>query len=64
MSEDVVPVEEYDELSKLVDRLLTEKAQLQMAVDKQADQLKVRLHQCFVVLVVSVVFCCGNLLFS
>ena len=39
--EDVVPVEEYDELSKLVDRLLTEKAQLQLAVDKQADQLKV-----------------------
>lgn len=39
---DVVPVEEYDELSKLVDRLLTEKAQLQLAVDKQADQLKVR----------------------
>lgn len=36
-----MPVEEYDELSKLVDRLLTEKAQLQLAVDKQADQLKV-----------------------
>lgn len=34
-------MEEYDELSKLVDRLLTEKAQLQLAVDKQADQLKV-----------------------
>ena len=41
MSEDVVPVEEYDELSKLVDKLLTEKAQLQLAVEKQADQLKV-----------------------
>eukprot|EP01032_Pedospumella_encystans_P009146 gene9146-10795_t len=40
MSEDVVPVEEYDELSKLVDKLLTEKAQLQLAVEKQADQLK------------------------
>lgn len=43
MSEDVVPVEEYDELSKLVDKLLTEKAQLQLAVEKQADQLKVKL---------------------
>lgn len=38
---DVVPAEEYDELSKLVDRLLTEKAQLQLTVDKQGDQLKV-----------------------
>ena len=36
-----MPVEEYDELSKLVDKLLTEKAHLQLSVEKQADQLKV-----------------------
>jgi hypothetical protein len=38
--EDFVPAQEYDELSKLCDRLLSEQEQLQLEVKKQADMLK------------------------
>lgn len=39
--DDYVPKEEYDELSKLCDKLLTQQEQLQLEVRKQADMLKV-----------------------
>lgn len=43
VDDDYVPKGEYDELSKLCDKLLTQQEQLQLEVRKQADMLKVTL---------------------